>query len=161
VAEVLDDLLGLSVTPGTVDVPEGMQCASGDALGGLHHPVESPVLAGGAIALPRSNIAQQNNLGGATVEVCEVLRNQAKFWCRGRGTISGPQRCACQFGGVLSLPSPVEVIFQCPLCQGAHLVPVLLLLLVIRPTTVVSSANLMIELESFVSTQSCEGTGGG
>ena len=33
VAEVLDDLLGLSVTPSAVGVLEGRQCAPGDALG--------------------------------------------------------------------------------------------------------------------------------
>jgi hypothetical protein len=33
VAEVLDDLLGLSVTPNAVDLPEGRSCAPGDALG--------------------------------------------------------------------------------------------------------------------------------
>ena len=32
VAEVLDDLLDLAVTPGTVDVVEGRQCAANDAL---------------------------------------------------------------------------------------------------------------------------------
>ena len=35
VAEVLDDLLGLPMTPGAVDVLEGRQCAPGDALGRL------------------------------------------------------------------------------------------------------------------------------
>jgi hypothetical protein len=33
VAEVLDDLLGLPVTPGAVDVLEVRQCATDDALG--------------------------------------------------------------------------------------------------------------------------------
>jgi hypothetical protein len=32
-AEVLDDLLGLPVTPGVVDVLKGRQCAPGDVLG--------------------------------------------------------------------------------------------------------------------------------
>ena len=33
VAELLDELLGLPVTPGAADVLEGRQCASGDELG--------------------------------------------------------------------------------------------------------------------------------
>ena len=33
VAEVLDDLLGLPLTLGAVDVLEGRQCIPGDALG--------------------------------------------------------------------------------------------------------------------------------
>ena len=41
-AEGLDDLLGLPVTPGAVDVLEGSQCAPGDALGRQHHNLESP-----------------------------------------------------------------------------------------------------------------------
>jgi hypothetical protein len=48
-AEVLDDILGLSVTPGAVDVLDSMQWATSDALG---HPLESPVVADGAIAIP-------------------------------------------------------------------------------------------------------------
>jgi hypothetical protein len=50
-----------------------------------------------------------------------------------------------------------EVIFLTPLHQGPHLIPVgclVILLLAIRPTTVVSSSNLMIELEACVATQS-------
>ncbi|XP_071010768.1 WD repeat-containing protein 18-like [Oncorhynchus clarkii lewisi] len=35
---------------GAVGVLEGMQCAIGDALGRLYHPLESPAVAGGAVA---------------------------------------------------------------------------------------------------------------
>jgi hypothetical protein len=38
-AEVLDDLIGLSVTPDAVDVLEGRQCAPDDALGRTHQPL--------------------------------------------------------------------------------------------------------------------------
>ena len=48
-AVVLDELLGLAVTPGALDVLEGRQCAHGDMLGGPHHPLESPAVADGAI----------------------------------------------------------------------------------------------------------------
>ena len=37
---------------GAVDVVEGRQCAPSDALGGLHNPLESPAVAGGAVAVP-------------------------------------------------------------------------------------------------------------
>ena len=70
-------------------------------------------------------------------------------------------------GGVLSLLFPVvhdqllrfidvegEVIFLAPLSQGTHLLPVGSSLLVIRPNTVVSSVNLVIELETCETIQS-------
>lgn len=44
-AEILDDLLGLRMTLGAVDVLEGRQCDPGDALGWLHHPLKSHVVA--------------------------------------------------------------------------------------------------------------------
>jgi hypothetical protein len=47
-----------------------------------------------------------------------------------------------------------EVFFLAPLCQGPHLLVIVLSLFEIRSTTVVSSANLMIELEACVATQS-------
>ena len=56
-AEVLDDLLDLSVTPGAVDVLEGRQCAPGDALGRPHHPLVSPAVLGGAVARPGGDTA--------------------------------------------------------------------------------------------------------
>jgi hypothetical protein len=76
-------------------------------------------------------------------------------------------RCRLCGWGALSLPSPVvhdqllcfvdvegEVTFLAPLYQGSHLLSAgRLYLLVIRPNTVVSSANL-IELEKCVGTQS-------
>jgi hypothetical protein len=70
-------------------------------------------------------------------------------------------------GGMLSLLSPEvhdqllhfvdvegEVIFLATLHQGPHLRSVVSSLLVTRPTTVVSFANLMIELETYMATQS-------
>ena len=39
VTEDLDDLLGLPLTPGAVDVLEGRQFDPGDPLGCLHHPL--------------------------------------------------------------------------------------------------------------------------
>jgi hypothetical protein len=73
VAEVLDDLLGLPVTLGAVDVLEGRQCGPGDALGLPHHPLKRPVIADCAIA---SDIAQNNALNGASLEVCDGLRGR-------------------------------------------------------------------------------------
>ena len=71
VAEVLDDLLGLPVSPGAVDVLEGRQCAPGDTLGRMQHPVESPAVADSAVAIPGGDTAQQDALNGASVIVCE------------------------------------------------------------------------------------------
>ena len=79
VAEFLDDLLGLPVKPGTVDVLEGRQCALSDALGRPHHPLESSEVADGAVALPGDDTARQDALNFASVKVCEGLRAQAKF----------------------------------------------------------------------------------
>ena len=58
VVHVLDDLFGLSMTLGAVGVLEGRQCAPGDALCRLHHPLESPIVAGGAGTIPGSESAQ-------------------------------------------------------------------------------------------------------
>ena len=79
VVDVLDDLFGLPVTSGTVGVLEGRQCAPGDALGRLHHPLESPAVVGGAVAVPGSDTARQDALNCAAVKVCEGLGGQAEF----------------------------------------------------------------------------------
>ena len=62
VTEVLDDLLRLHVTPGPVDVLGGMQCAPCDALGRLHHPLESPVVVEGAIDIQYQAGIQPNRM---------------------------------------------------------------------------------------------------
>ena len=49
--DVLDDVLGLPVTLGAVGVLEGRQCAPGEMLDRLHHPLESPVVAGVAVTV--------------------------------------------------------------------------------------------------------------
>ena len=56
-AQVLDDLFGLPVTSGAVGVLEGRQCTTGDALGRPHHPLESPAVAGGAVATQSDAVA--------------------------------------------------------------------------------------------------------
>ena len=76
---MVDDLFGLPVTSGAVGDLEGRQCAPGDALGRPHHPLESPAVAGGAVAVPGGDTAQQNALNCASVKVCVGLRDQAKF----------------------------------------------------------------------------------
>ena len=48
---VVLDLFGL-VTLGAVGVLEGRQFAPSDVLGRLHHPLESPAVAGVAAAMP-------------------------------------------------------------------------------------------------------------
>ena len=75
---VLDDLFGLPVTPGAVGVLEGRQCAHGDALGRPQHPLESPWVMGGAVAVPGGDTPRQDALNGASVKVCEGLRGQGK-----------------------------------------------------------------------------------
>ena len=57
VAKVLNDLIGLPVTPGAVGVLDGGQCAPGDALARPHHPLESPAVADGAVAIPGGDTA--------------------------------------------------------------------------------------------------------
>jgi hypothetical protein len=49
--DVLDNLFGLPVTSSAVGVLECRQYAPGDALGRPHHPLESPVVVGGAVAI--------------------------------------------------------------------------------------------------------------
>ena len=66
---VLDYHFGLPVTSGAVGVLEGRQCAPGDALGRLHHPLESPVVAGGAVSGPGGDTARQDALNCASVKV--------------------------------------------------------------------------------------------
>jgi hypothetical protein len=58
VIDVLDDLLVLPVTSGSVGVLEGRQCAPGDDLGRLHQPLEGPAVAGGAFTVPGGDITQ-------------------------------------------------------------------------------------------------------
>jgi hypothetical protein len=48
-----------------------MQCAIGDAFGRLYYPLESPAVAGGAVAVPGSDTARQNALNCASVKVSE------------------------------------------------------------------------------------------
>ena len=69
VVDVLDDLFGLPVTSGAVCVLEGRQCAPGDVLGRPHHPLESPAVAGGAVAVPGGDTAQKDALKCASVKV--------------------------------------------------------------------------------------------
>ena len=59
VVDILGDLFGLPVTSGAVGVLEGRQCAPGDALGRPHHPLESPVVVGGAVVVPGSDTADR------------------------------------------------------------------------------------------------------
>ena len=71
---VLDYLFGLPVILGAVGVLEGKKFAPSDALGRPHHPLESFVVMGGAVALPGSDTARQDALNCASVKVCEGLR---------------------------------------------------------------------------------------
>ena len=73
------DLFGLPVTSDSVGVLEGRQCSPGDALGRPHNPLESPAVAGSAVALPGGDTARQDALNCAPVKVCEGFRGQAKF----------------------------------------------------------------------------------
>ena len=54
---VLDGLFGPDVTSGAVGVLDGRSFAPGDALCSLHHPLESPAVAGGAVAIPGGDTA--------------------------------------------------------------------------------------------------------
>ena len=60
VVDFLDDIVGLPVSSGAVGVLEGKQCAPGDALGRLHHPLESPAIAGSAVAIPGGDTSRQD-----------------------------------------------------------------------------------------------------
>ena len=78
VVDVLDDLFDLPVTSCAVYVLESRQFALGDALGRPHHLLESPAVAGGAVAVPGVDTARQDALNCASVKVCEGLRGQAE-----------------------------------------------------------------------------------
>ena len=78
--EVLDDLLGLPVTPDALDVLEGRQCAPGDGLGRPHHPLESLADVDGAVAVPGDDTARQDAFNGASVKICEGHMGQARRW---------------------------------------------------------------------------------
>ena len=79
VVDVLDDLFALAVTSGAVGVLEGRQCAPGDALGRPHHSLESPGVAGGAVAIQGGDKARKDALNCTSVKVCEGLSGQAKY----------------------------------------------------------------------------------
>ena len=81
-AEVLNDLLGLPLTPSSVNVLEGRQYAPGDALGCPHHPLESDAVEGGAVAIPGGDASRQNSLNVSSVEVCVVLGAMTNFFSR-------------------------------------------------------------------------------
>ena len=74
VVDVLDDLFVLPVTLGAVGVLEDRQCAPGDVLGRLHHPLESPA---GAIA--GGDTDRHDAFNCASVKAFEGLRGQAEF----------------------------------------------------------------------------------
>ena len=78
VFDVLDDLFGLPVTSGAVGVLESRQCCPGDGLGRLHHPLESPAVAGSAVAVPGGDTVRQDAFNCESVNVYEGLRGQAK-----------------------------------------------------------------------------------
>jgi hypothetical protein len=82
VVEVLDDLLGLPVTLGALDVLEGRQCAPGDALGRPHHPLESPAVADGAVAVPGGDTARQDALNGASCFIVYLRLCEYHGWPR-------------------------------------------------------------------------------
>lgn len=103
-AEVLDDLLGLPSTWSAVNVLEGRQRAPCNALGGLHHPLESYVVEGGAIAVLGGDAAQQNALNGASVEVCEGPGGHVEFLHPSSASL---RQCLYQGVGVLG---PFQVI---------------------------------------------------
>ena len=69
--DVLDDLFGLSVTSGPVGVLEGRQRAPGDALCRPHHPLESPTVAGGAVAVKGGDTASPT--GFSQLCICKSL----------------------------------------------------------------------------------------
>ena len=46
--------------------------------GSLHHPLESPAVAGGAVAVPGSDTARRDALNCASVKVCEGFKCQTK-----------------------------------------------------------------------------------
>ena len=58
VVDVLDDLFGFPVTSGAEGGMEGRQCVPGDAFGRPHHPLESPAVVGGAVAVPGGDICK-------------------------------------------------------------------------------------------------------
>ena len=71
---VLHDLFGLPVTWGAVGVLEGRYFAPGDVLGRPHHPLESPAVTGGAVAVPNGDTRRQDSLDCVSVKVCEGFR---------------------------------------------------------------------------------------
>ena len=48
-------------------------------MGRSHHPLESPRVAGGEVAMPGANTARQDTLNCVSVKVCQGFRCQAKF----------------------------------------------------------------------------------
>ena len=66
---VPDDLFNLPVILGTVGVMEGGLLAPGDALCRSHHPLESLVVEGSAVAVPDCDTARHDALDCASVKV--------------------------------------------------------------------------------------------
>ena len=68
---VLDDLFGLPVTSGAIGVLEARwSWRASDTFCRPHHPLESPAVVGGAVAVPGGDTAQQHALNCAAVGVC-------------------------------------------------------------------------------------------
>ena len=67
------------MTSGAVGVLECRQWVPRDALRRPYHPLESPVVLGGAVAVPGSDTARQDALNCASVKFSEDIRDQAKF----------------------------------------------------------------------------------
>ena len=62
--DIHDCLFGLPVIPGAVGV-----LVSGSVLGRPHHPLESPAVAGGAVAVPACDTDWQDALNCASVNI--------------------------------------------------------------------------------------------
>ena len=93
----------------------------GDALGRPHHPLESPAVAGGAVAVPDGDTAQQDALNCASVKVCEGFRGQDKFLQPPEFAPSSHCVCVDQFRSSVNLSTfstavPSMWIGVCSLC---------------------------------------------
>ena len=69
VVVVFNDLFGLPMTSRAVGVLEGRSFSPGDALGRPHHPLESLVVVGSAVAVPGSDTARHDALKCASAKV--------------------------------------------------------------------------------------------
>ncbi len=79
VAGVFDNPPGFPCTPPGVDILEGGKLTSNNVAGSSHDPLQSPVVASGAVSKPGGDTAGQDALHS------QIYPQQQRLWCSDTG----------------------------------------------------------------------------